>query len=155
MHWPRAACCMQPCLLTCCLHWTDLFLGGSFGLLGQQCCVLIPPQSRSPRRGASQWEVSSCREDSVLYIGLDAMYGWPQRMGALSGGQEWVLTLWLSWLCEGCEVHDSRDGSAVFIKSSVTRRGGVTSREPSQRASRSGRATSAVAGVGLLAALRG
>ena len=43
MHWTRAACCMQPCLLTCCLHWTD-FLRGSLAWAAM-LCVLIQPQS--------------------------------------------------------------------------------------------------------------
>ena len=70
MHWTRAACCMQPCLLTCCLHWTDWFLGGPLAWAAM-LCVLIQPPSPSPRvRGAAQWAaqsgrrgVSSCKEE--------------------------------------------------------------------------------------------
>ena len=94
MHWTRAACCMQPCLLTCCLHWTDgLVLGGSFGLGSNAVVCADSTPSPSPRvGGATQWAaqsgrrgVSSCIEEDSLQVGLDAMYGWPERMGARCG----------------------------------------------------------------------
>ena len=92
----------------------DGLLRGSF-CLGSNA-VLIQPQSWSPHRGAVQWEVSSCKEEDSVHRARCNVW-MAAADGGLVEGQVWVLALCLSWLWEGCEVHDSRDGSAIFITS--------------------------------------
>ena len=67
-----------------------LVLGGSFGLGSNAVCADSTPQSQSPRSrgcsvGCSVWEAwGQLLQRGGLctyYVGLDAMYGWPQRMG--------------------------------------------------------------------------